>query len=184
MPTNKEANLVWIDLEMSGLNPEIDTILEIATVITDSELNTIAIGPELVINQEASLFDQMDDWNRKQHTKSGLWQKVLESNTSLDDAELTSLNFIIEHTVPNKSLLCGNTVYQDRRFLNKYMAKIDDHLHYRLIDVSTIKELAARWFPNVPPHQKKNNHRALDDILESIAELKYYRQHIFIATTP
>jgi oligoribonuclease len=176
----KEDRLIWIDMEMSGLNPETDVVLEIATIVTDAELNVIETGPSLVVNQPASLFDKMDDWNKEHHTKSGLWKSVLESKVSCAEAERLTLEFVKKHTGHKKSPLCGNSVWQDRRFLVKYMPQLDDYLHYRLIDVSTIKELASRWYTDFQKFQKKESaHRALDDIQESIDELIYYRKNFF-----
>ena len=180
MPQESKFTLVWIDMEMSGLNPEKEVILEIASVITDDQLEVIETGPELIVNQPPELFEKMDSWNQKQHTKSGLWKKVLQSSLSVEDAELQTLQFLQAHLKPRSAPLCGNSVHQDRRFLNKYMKRIDEFLHYRIIDVSTIKEISNRWYKNIPHHTKKNSHRALDDILESIDELKYYRKQIFI----
>ena len=176
--TDKSENLVWIDLEMSGLDAARDVILEVATIITTSNLEIIETGPNIVIHQEEKLFETMDDWNKKHHTQSGLWQKVLESKTSMEEAETLTLDFIKKHTLPNQSPLCGNTIYQDRIFLSKYFKKVDEHLHYRLIDVSTIKELVKRWAPNgKKAPTKKGDHRALSDIIESIEELRFYRDN-------
>lgn len=172
--------LVWMDLEMTGLDPERDTIIEIATIITDSDLNVVAEGPELAIHQEPERFTQMDDWNKEQHTKSGLWQKVLASEISLAEAEKETLAFIKRFVGHRESPLCGNSVWQDRRFLARYMPSIDAHLHYRLIDVSTIKELTRRWYGDELKYSKeKGLHRALEDIRESVEELKFYRERIF-----
>ena len=173
--------LVWMDLEMTGLDPEKDTIIEIATIITDGDLNVVAEGPEIAIHQPAERFAQMDDWNKEQHTKSGLWQKVLASKVSLAEAEAQTLAFIKRFVGPRESPLCGNSIWQDRRFIARYMPLVDAHLHYRLIDVSTVKELTRRWYGDEVKYTKeKGLHRALDDIRESVDELKFYRQHIFI----
>jgi len=181
MSTSKPGKLVWMDLEMTGLDPKVDEIIEIATIITDENLEIIAHGPELVIHQGPERFDKMDQWNREHHTKSGLWQKVLDSKVSCAQAEAMTLDFLKEHISENESPLCGNSIWQDRRFLCKYMTDIEDYLHYRIVDVSTIKELAARWYPKRESFvAKKNSHRALDDILESIDELAYYRKNFFI----
>jgi oligoribonuclease len=172
--------LVWMDLEMTGLDPDADTIIEIATIITDGNLKIIASGPNLIIHQEPERFEKMDDWNKEHHTKSGLWQAVVKSTITLKDAERQTFEFIKNHCKVNESPLCGNSVWQDRRFLVRYMPSIDDFLHYRLVDVSTIKELAARWFPKIEPEKPKDSaHRALDDIKESIDELIFYRQNVF-----
>ena len=173
-------NLVWMDLEMTGLNPEQDTVIEIATIITDSQLGIVAEGPNLIINQPAELYEQMDDWNQEHHKKSGLWDAVLASQTSLEQAEAETLAFIKTHTVERSSPLCGNSIHQDRRFIRRYLPQIDQHLHYRMIDVSSVKELCKRWYPGQEYAKKQNLHRALDDIKESIEELKFYRQHIFV----
>ncbi len=173
------GKLVWMDLEMTGLDPERDTIIEMATLVTDSELNVLAEGPEIVIQQSAALFDGMDDWNKEHHTKSGLWAKVVSSKITLPEAERQTMEFLKKHMGPKESPLCGNSVWQDRRFLVRYMKDIDTYLHYRLVDVSTIKELAGRWYPKVRFTKRKGAHRALDDIKESLDELKFYRQAVF-----
>lgn len=174
--------LVWIDLEMTGLNPDRDSIIEIATIITDSDLNVVAEGPEIAIHHEPEWFTQMDDWNKEQHTKSGLWQKVLASKITLAEAEEQTLAFIKRFVGHRESPLCGNSVWQDRRFLSRYMPLIDAHLHYRLIDVSTVKELTRRWYGDEFKFSKeKGLHRALEDIRESVEELKFYRERVFQA---
>ncbi|MBV1876214.1 MAG: oligoribonuclease [Pseudomonadales bacterium] len=173
-------NLVWMDLEMTGLDPEVERIIEIATLITDSSLNIIAEGPVLVITQPQSLFDRMDDWNTEHHTASGLLDRIQREGVSEAQAQAETLDFISCHVEPGKAPLCGNSIGQDRRFLVRYMASLEDFLHYRSIDVSTVKELAARWRPDVHAGVvKKGAHRAIDDIRESVAELKYYREHFF-----
>ena len=177
------GRLVWMDLEMTGLDPDKDTIIEIATLITDGDLNIVAMGPELVVHQDASRFDTMDAWNREHHVKSGLWSKVLASEISLIEAERQTLDFIKEHCQPKDSPLCGNSIWQDRRFLVRYMQNIDTYLHYRMIDVSTIKELAGRWYPTQKFKKPKGSHRALDDIQESLDELRFYRQTFFKTPT-
>lgn len=175
-----KSRLVWMDMEMTGLDPDKEAIIEIATIITDSELNVIATGPELVVHQDAARFETMDAWNQKQHKQSGLWPKVVASTITVADAEAQTLAFIKQHVPIHTSPLCGNSIWQDRRFLRRYMPKIDSYLHYRIVDVSTIKELAGRWYPNASaPKNKDNNHRALSDIIESIEELRYYRSNIF-----
>lgn len=172
--------LVWMDLEMTGLDPERDTIIEIATIITDESLNVVAEGPEIAVHQDASRFAQMDAWNQEHHTKSGLWQKVLASRVSLAEAQAETLAFMKRFTGPKESPLCGNSVWQDRRFLARYMPEIDAHLHYRLIDVSTLKELTRRWYGEDAKYTKeKGLHRALEDIRESVDELKFYRDRFF-----
>jgi oligoribonuclease len=174
--------LVWMDLEMTGLDPERDTIIEIATLITDDQLNVIAEGPELVIQQSAALFDGMDDWNKEHHTKSGLWAQVVASKITLTEAEKVTLDFIKSHVGPKESPLCGNSIWQDRRFLTRYMQSLETYLHYRLVDVSSIKEVVSRWYPESWKYSKaKGSHRAMDDIRESLDELKYYRQKVFVS---
>jgi len=171
-----------MDLEMTGLNPDSDVIIEMATLITDPELNVIAQGPELVINRPAELFNRMDAWNREHHTKSGLWKKVIESPVTEREAEILTLNFIQQHISPKESPLCGNSIWQDRRFIAKYMKDLDQYLHYRLIDVSTLKTLGKMWYPEIIKSlkEKSSSHRALDDILESIEELRQYRSLIML----
>lgn len=164
---------------MTGLHPERDTIIEIATLITDNDLNVIAEGPEIVIQQPPALFAGMDDWNKEHHSKSGLWAKVLASSTSLVEAQTQTLAFIKQHCGPRESPLCGNSIWQDRRFLARHMLELDSYLHYRIVDVSSIKELAARWYPQSKFSKKKNLHRAMDDIRESVEELRFYRQTLF-----
>ena len=174
------SRLVWMDLEMTGLEPERDVIIEIATVITDADLNLIATGPEIAIQRDASLFETMDSWNREHHTKSGLWKKVTSSQITESDAENLTLEFIKQHVKEKDSPLCGNSIWQDRRFIARYMRQIDAYLHYRLLDVSTVKIMGKMWYPKelATITEKKSQHRALDDILESIEELKRYRQLI------
>ncbi len=176
---NKTGNLIWIDLEMTGLDTSNDTIIEIATVVTDAELNTVAEGPVVAIHQPQEVLDGMDDWNQRQHNASGLCKRVLESEFSLREAELRTLKFLKHYVSPNESPMCGNSICQDRRFLAREMPELEAFFHYRHIDVSTLKELAARWAPNLLKGLKKNaNHLALDDIRDSIAELRYYREHL------
>lgn len=171
-------NRIWIDLEMTGLNPEHDRIIEIATVITDKNLNIIAEGPVLAIHQPDELLDTMDNWNTKQHTRSGLLERVKASQVTEAQAEEETLDFIMTHVPPQKSPMCGNTICQDRRFLFQYMRTLERYFHYRNLDVSVFKELAALWRPELLSGFKKNaTHLALADILESIAELRYYREH-------
>lgn len=179
---NKVSSLVWIDLEMTGLNPDKDAILEIATIITDNELNIIAKGPHIIIHHDPQTLEIIDDWPKEVHTKSGLLKQVAESTITTIDAYNQTLDFIKKHCKENESLLAGNSVWQDRAFLKRYMSGIVSYLHYRIIDVSTIKELVHRWYPNNPhiEFEKKDTHRALEDIEESIEELKYYKKHFFI----
>ncbi|MDC0534535.1 oligoribonuclease [Francisellaceae bacterium] len=175
-----EKNLVWIDLEMTGLEPETDTIIEIASIITDPELNIIAEGPALAIHESDEVLANMNKWCRKTHKKSGLTERVRQSEITLEQAEKQTLDFVKEYTFENTSPLCGNSIWQDRRFLNKYMPSLDAHFHYRLLDVSTLKILSSHWYPDVfNGVSKDSKHLALDDIRESIEELKYYREKIF-----
>ncbi|MGY6274544.1 oligoribonuclease [Methylomonas sp. MgM2] len=173
-------NLIWIDLEMTGLDPDTDVIIEIATVVTDKNLNILAEGPVMAVHQSDEKLAAMDDWNRKHHGESGLIQRVKDSNTSAADVEAQTLKFIMEWVPAKASPICGNSICQDRRFLYRYMPTLEAYFHYRNLDVSTIKELAARWKPEVrDSFVKKNTHRALHDIIESIEELKHYREHFF-----
>lgn len=178
-----KSNLVWIDLEMTGLDPAIDTILEIATVVTDNDLKIIAQGPSLVIKQDESVLQNMNDWCKIQHGKSGLCDAVRASEITLEEAEELTLAFLKQHAQENMSPLCGNSVWNDRLFLTKYMPRITNFLHYRLIDVSSIKEVVSRWYPNNPltSFKKSDNHRAEEDILASIKELEHYRRTFFVS---
>ena len=175
-----DSDLVWMDLEMTGLDPKSDLIIEIATVITDAHLNLLAQGPVLAIHQSDTVLSKMDDWNQTTHSQTGLIDRVKASNLTHADAESATLTFLREHLNPGKSPLCGNSICQDRRFLAEHMPELESFLHYRNLDVSSIKELAVRWRPGLAGgFSKKGGHRALDDILESIEELKYYREHFF-----
>ncbi|MCH8550700.1 MAG: oligoribonuclease [Natronospirillum sp.] len=179
---NKDTNLVWIDLEMTGLDPEKERIIEIATIVTDDQLNILAEGPELVIHQPQGLLDAMDEWCVRHHGESGLTQRVIESRVTEAEAEAATLKFLQKWVTPGRSPLAGNTIGQDRRFLVKYMPKLEAFVHYRNLDVSTLKILAKLWKPEiVDGFKKKNAHRALDDIKESIEELRYYRTHFIDA---
>lgn len=171
--------LVWMDLEMTGLNSETDRILEISTVITDIELKLVAVGPQLAIFQDQKILDQMNEWNQKHHGESGLIERVKKSTITVEEAEKRSLRFIMDYAREGEAPLCGNSIHQDRRFLHQYMPHLNSYLSYRNIDVSTIKELSYRWFPELPKFEKMNKHTALEDVHESIAELAYYRKHIF-----
>lgn len=176
--TQNASHLVWMDLEMTGLDPETDRIIEIATVITDKDLNIVAQGPVLAVSQSSSVLDAMDEWNQRTHRNSGLIERVEQSTISESDAEKETLAFIETHVPSRSSPLCGNTICQDRRFLYRYMPDLERYLHYRNLDVSTLKELAQRWKPDVSlSFAKRATHQALDDILESIEELKHYREH-------
>lgn len=173
-------NLVWIDLEMTGLDPEKETIIEIATVVTDKHLNVLAKGPNLVIHQEKAVMDAMDEWCTQHHGESGLTARVLSSDISMAEAEAETIAFLEQYLPAGASPICGNSVGQDRRFLYQYMPKLEAFFHYRYIDVSTIKELARRWKPEaLEGFTKKGAHLALDDILESIGELQHYRKTMF-----
>ncbi|MFN3919133.1 MAG: oligoribonuclease [Methylohalobius sp.] len=171
-------NLIWIDLEMTGLDPDRDVILEIATVVTDQELNLLAVGPVLAIHQPESVLAAMDDWNRKHHSESGLLERVRNLGVSEREAEARTLEFLQGWVPAGASPMCGNSVCQDRRFLYRLMPQLEAYFHYRNLDVSTLKELARRWAPRIQEgFKKKNAHEALADILESIEELKYYREN-------
>jgi len=167
-------------MEMTGLDPDTNAVIEIATIVTDSELNVVATGPQLVIKQDQSWFKKMDKWNQDHHSKSGLWDAVLKSDVTLQEAEAQTLKFVKKYVKERESPVCGNSVWQDRRFLRRYMPKFDNYMHYRIVDVSSFKETILRWYPNAERFpEKASNHRALDDILESIAELKFYRAGFF-----
>lgn len=172
--------LIWIDLEMTGLDTQHDTIIEIATIITDDMLNIIAEGPSLAIHTSERLLNQMDDWCKKQHGESGLIDRVRRSSISLDDAETQTLAFLQKHLSAGESPMCGNSICQDRRFLARQMPALERFFHYRNLDVSTIKELCYRWRPDILQNlHKKGSHLALDDIRDSILELRHYRAHFF-----
>ncbi|XP_053547551.1 oligoribonuclease, mitochondrial [Bombina bombina] len=181
MTESMGQRMVWVDLEMTGLDIDKDHIIEMACLITDSDLNILAEGPNLIIKQPDELLDGMSDWCKEHHGKSGLTQAVRDSNIALQQAEYEFLSFIRQHTPPGLCPLAGNSVHADKKFLDKYMPQFMRHLHYRIIDVSTIKELCRRWHPEeyeLAP-KKAASHRALDDIRESIKELQYYRESIF-----
>ncbi|HEY8376918.1 MAG TPA: oligoribonuclease [Nannocystis sp.] len=171
--------LVWIDLEMSGLDPDTCQILEIAVIITDGDLNVLAEGPDLVIHQPDEVLAAMDEWCTRQHGQSGLTAAVQASTVTLASAEAQVLELVRSLCPPGKSPLCGNSIGHDRRFLIRYMPTLAGYLSYRNVDVSSIKELVRRWYPNLAPPAKRETHRALDDIRESIAELRFYREHVF-----
>lgn len=177
MEQQRDDNLIWIDLEMTGLDPDNDSILEIATVVTDRDLHILAEGPVLAIAHDEARLLEMDDWNRNQHGHSGLWKQVLESGTDHAMAQARTLEFL-EHWVPaGKSPMCGNTICQDRRFLHRQMPRLERYFHYRHVDVSTLKELARRWAPEVARgFSKTSAHTALSDIRDSIEELAHYRR--------
>lgn len=171
-------NLIWIDLEMTGLDSDNDKIIEIATIVTDANLNILAEGPMLAIHQRDAILDGMDEWNTKQHGGSGLVKRVKESTVNEASAEKATIEFLQQYVPAGKSPMCGNSICQDRRFLYRNMPELERYFHYRNLDVSTLKELASRWSPAVYKGFSKNSsHLALDDIKDSIEELKYYREH-------
>ncbi len=179
--------LVWLDMEMTGLDPDKERVIEIATILTDGQLTEIAVGPELVIRQPDEILAAMDDWNKSHHGASGLTERVKASTISDAEAEAQTLAFINQHVgAKERPVLAGNSIHQDRRFIRRYMPGLEKRLHYRMVDVSTIKELARRWFPAVTAKQppKKETHRALDDIRESLEELRFYRANVFAIVPP
>jgi oligoribonuclease len=178
--TNQNLNLIWIDLEMTGLDPQKERIIEIATVVTDSELNVLAEGPSIAINQSNQLIQAMDQWNTNQHGKSGLTERVLNSTVTEAQAESATLEFLKQWVPEGMSPMCGNSIGQDRRFLVRYMPELANYFHYRNLDVSTLKELVRRWKPELMNgFNKKGSHLAMDDVYDSIEELAYYRK-VFI----
>ncbi len=180
-PAINKENLVWIDLEMTGLNPDTDVIIEIATIVTNSDLVVLAEGPALAIRQPQAVMDAMDEWNTRQHGNSGLTKRVLTSDIDLAEAERQTLAFLQQWVPAATSPMCGNSICQDRRFLWRGMPQLEAFFHYRNLDVSTIKELAKRWRPEIADGVKKNSsHLALDDIRDSIAELQHYRKYFFV----
>jgi oligoribonuclease len=175
-------HLIWIDLEMTGLDPEQDVIIEIATLVTDSQLNLVAEGPELAVHQPDEALARMDAWNQRQHGGSGLTARVRTSRTPTAEAERLTLEFLAAHVPAGASPMCGNSICQDRRFLARHMPALERHFHYRNLDVSTLKELARRWYPSVAAgFVKQSAHQARADIHESIAELRFYRERLFVA---
>ena len=177
---SKEMNLIWIDLEMTGLSPDTDVIIEIATVVTDAQLNVIAEGPVIAVHQSDAVMNGMDEWCTRTHGQSGLTERVRASTTDTAQAELQTLEFLQQHVDARSSPMCGNSICQDRRFLARYMPRLEAFFHYRNLDVSTIKELARRWQPDaMKGFTKRATHLALDDIYESIDELKHYRKTFF-----
>lgn len=172
-----ETNLFWLDLEMTGLDENCHHIIEIASLITDENLNLLAEGPVFAIHQPQSILDLMDDWNQTTHGESGLIERIKKSSISIEDAEKETLAFIQKWIPEGKTPLCGNSIGTDRRFLKKYMPNLDNYCHYRNIDVSSFKEVIKRWYPNGPFFEKQNTHKALDDIKESISELQFYKKH-------
>jgi len=177
MPQDQN-NLVWIDMEMTGLGPDTDRIIEVALVVTNAQLETVAEAPVLVVHQSDAVLDGMDDWNKKTHGRSGLIDKIKASRLTEEEVEKQMLAFMAEHVGKRTTPMCGNSICQDRRFLARYMPKLEDYFHYRNLDVSTLKELAKRWRPELSKGLTKHGkHEALADIYESIEELKYYREH-------
>ena len=173
-----ENRLLWVDMEMSGLSPDTDRVLELAVVVTDTELNVVAEGPVIVVHQEDSVLDGMDGWNRSTHARSGLTTRVRESGLDEAAAEREMLAWVARYVPAGRSPMCGNSICQDRRFMARWMPRLEAFFHYRNLDVSTLKELAKRWKPEVHrSFEKKSRHEALADIYESIAELKHYREH-------
>jgi len=173
-------NLVWMDMEMSGLDPETDCILEVATVVTDSHLKILAEGPVIAVYQPPDVLSSMDTWCVDHHGASGLTQRVIDSRVGVDEAERLTLEFVREWCPEKSAPLCGNSIHQDRRFLAKFMPRLNAYLHYRIVDVSSFKEMIGRWYPDESGRpQKKQSHLALEDIRDSIAELAYYRRRFF-----
>ncbi len=178
MQAGRDDHLVWIDLEMTGLNPDQDRIIEMAVIITDAHLNVLAEGPVLTVHQKDVVLNAMDEWNTRQHGQSGLIDRVRRSRLSEAEAEATLLEFIARFVDARKSPMCGNSICQDRRFLYRYMPKLEAYFHYRNLDVSSLKELVRRWHPELLKGlHKKSSHLALEDIRDSIDELRYYRQY-------
>lgn len=173
-------NLIWIDLEMTGLNPERHVIIEVAVLVTDEHLNILAEGPEIAIKHPDKVLKEMDAWNQEHHQASGLVDRVRTSSYNAKSAEKLVLDFVQQYAEPNQAPLCGNSIWQDRRFLIAHMPKLEAFFHYRIVDVSSIKELVLRWYPSLPAFEKKRQHRALSDIKESVEELKYYRNKVFV----
>lgn len=172
-------NLIWIDLEMTGLDTTSDHIIEIATIVTDQNLEELAVGPVIAIYQDDAVLDAMDEWNTEHHGNSGLVERIKNSKHSAQDAETETLKFLQEYVPAGASPMCGNSICQDRRFMARLMPKLEEYFHYRNLDVSTLKELAKRWYPDTAKgYHKDSKHLALDDIRDSIEELKYYREHM------
>ncbi len=179
-----ENNLVWIDLEMTGLDPENHVIIELASIVTDAQLRIIAEGPTIAIYHPQKVLSGIDEWSKTHHQASGLLNRVEESTIDTKAAEQETIKFLSAHCNPGQCPLCGNSIWQDRRFLAKHMPELERFFHYRIIDVSSVKELARRWYPDLPPYPKKKAHLALEDIKESIAELLYFRRIIFLSPEP
>jgi oligoribonuclease len=181
-PKPKKTNLVWIDLEMTGLDPRSCTILEIGAVVTDSQLNVVAEGPAIAIHHSEKTLSGMEAWSKFHHKRSGLTELCRNSRVGMRQAEKLVLDFVKAHCREKSAPLCGNTIWQDRRFLNKYMPRLESYLHYRTIDVSSVKELVGRWYPDSykMPREKNQTHRVMDDVRESIEELRFYRDKVFV----
>ena len=177
--SKSDNNLIWIDLEMTGLDTDNDLIIEIATIVTDPQLNILEEGPVMAIHQADEVLNQMDDWNTRQHNQSGLVERVKNSPYNIAEAESLTLAFLEKFVPAGKSPMCGNSICQDRRFMHRLMPKLEKYFMYRNLDVSTIKEIMKRWAPEKPEYEKQGNHLALDDIRDSINELKFYREHVF-----
>lgn len=176
--TQNINNLIWVDLEMTGLDTQNDEIIEIATIVTDAELNILEEGPVLAIHVSDEVLGRMDEWNTRQHGGSGLVERVRQSTTTLEDAQQQTIDFLVQHVPAKTSPMCGNSICQDRRFMARQMPELEAFFHYRNLDVSTLKELAKRWSPAVSQgYNKQSSHLALDDIRDSIAELQHYREH-------
>lgn len=173
-------NLIWIDLEMTGLDTDNDLIIEIATIITDNHLNVLEEGPAIAIHQNDSVLQAMDEWNTKQHTQSGLIERVRKSQYTVAHAENMTLEFIKKFVPPGVSPMCGNSICQDRRFMHRLMPMLEQYFHYRNLDVSSVKELVCRWYPAAAPFEKKSSHLAMEDIRDSINELRFYRENFFV----
>ena len=174
-----EQRLVWLDLEMTGLDPHENTIIEIATIVTEGDLEIVAEGPSFAISQPEEELDKMDEWNQTHHTENGLIDRVRNNGVSMKEAEEKTIEFLRLHCLEGVPPLCGNTIGQDRRFLRKYMPELHDFFHYRSVDVTSIKEVIRRWYPNSPRFSKRSGHRAMDDVRGSIDELAHYRKYVF-----
>ena len=178
--SDRKSNLIWIDLEMTGLDSDKDRIIEIATIVTDAELNVLAEGPAIAIYQEDRILANMDEWNTNQHGKSGLTQRVRDSKINEQQAEQSTIEFLQQHVDAGASPMAGNSICQDRRFMHRSMPKLEQYFHYRNLDVSSVKELGKRWYPEqLKGFKKSGNHLAMDDIRDSIAELRFYRKQLF-----
>ena len=180
--SQSENNLIWIDLEMTGLDTDNDVIIEIATIVTDAQLDLLAEGPVIAIHQNDEVLANMDEWNTKQHTNSGLVTRIKDSEHTAQDAENKTLEFVQKFVPERASPMCGNSICQDRRFLHRLMPKLEQYFHYRNFDVSTVKEAVKRWYPGGPEFSKDSSHLAMDDIYDSINEMRFYREHYFVKT--